>query len=225
MDLLCQDIIIGAIRKKDKNASIYSEELDSLNRLKTDRKSLKYIIDPIDGTHNFCFGIPFWGISVAVVDELNRPQAGIINIPEFGILLKKEKRNTHTMIFSKERWRPLSTSKRGIKQGLLCYDNQFYKLDKNAFRIYKMLMRHFFTTRITGSASADIALIATGKINARVWNSTNPYDIAAGIPIIEGAGGIMSDFTGKRADVFSSKVIAASSRSINRKIVDIIRSI
>ena len=77
-DLLCQEIIIEAIKEYESDAVIYSEELTNLDDLKSDRSETKYLIDPLDGTHNFCFGLPFWGISVAVLNKDNMPVAGII---------------------------------------------------------------------------------------------------------------------------------------------------
>lgn len=224
-DILCQDIIIKAIKAQNPSAVIYSEELNNLDQLKTDTAAQKYLIDPLDGTHNFCFGLPFWGISVAVLNAANAPVAAVIFIPEFDLLLKCDGPGHPTMVYDKGAWIETTTAQKQMQEALVCYDNQFYKLGPGAFAIYQKLTKECFTTRITGSAVFDIALIATGKINARVWNNTNPYDIAGGIPIVKGAGGSVSGFQGEEIDIFAPQVVMSSDKILNQGIVEIIKGV
>lgn len=224
-DILCQDIIIKAIKAQDPNAVIYSEELNNLDQLKTDTAAQKYLIDPLDGTHNFCFGLPFWGISAAVLNAGNAPIAAVIFIPEFDLLLKCEGPRHPTMVYDKDTWIETTTAQKQMREALICYDNQFYKLGPRAFEIYQSLTKECFTTRITGSAVFDIALIASGKVNARVWNNTNLYDIAGGIPIVKGAGGSVSGFQGEEIDIFAPQVIMSSDKSLSQRIVEIIKGV
>jgi acyl-CoA synthetase (AMP-forming)/AMP-acid ligase II/fructose-1,6-bisphosphatase/inositol monophosphatase family enzyme len=222
-DILSQNIIIEEIKKHDVGAAIYSEELENLEELVEDKSEKKYLIDPLDGTHNFCFGLPFWGISVAILNKENIPYAAIIYLPELDILLKCDGLGHPTMVYMNGTWIQTTTAKKQLEEALICYDNQFYKLGKRAFNIYENLTKACFTTRILGSASADIALIAVGKINARIWNKTNSYDIAGGIPIVNGAGGSVSDFSGNEASIFSKEIIMCSDKKLNNNIVELIK--
>ena len=144
-------------------------------------------------------------------------------LPEFDLLLKCDGPEHPTMLFSEGVWIQCTTAQKEMHEALICYDNQFYKLNQRAFRLYEILTKECFTTRILGSAVADIVLIASGKINGRIWNKTNPYDIAGGIPLVKGAGGSVSDFSGKEIDVFSQEVIMCSDKVLNDKIIEIIR--
>lgn len=222
-DMLSQEIILSEIKKNDKDAFICSEELNNIDQLENNKLPYKYILDPLDGTHNFCFGLPYWGISLAVLNAENSPISGIIFIPELDILLKSEQTRGPTAMFREGTWKQVFVSKKNLDESLISYDNQFYKLNKRAFTIYEALSRHCFTTRISGSAVWDIALIATGKINGRIWNSTNAYDIAAGFPIILGAGGSISDFSGREIDIFSKEVIICSGKTLCQDIVKVIK--
>ncbi len=224
-DILCQDIIIEAIKAQEPSAVIYSEELSNLDQLKKDTATKKYLIDPLDGTHNFCFGLPFWGISVAVLNADNASVAAVIFIPEFDLLLKCDGPGHPTVFYSKGTWVEATTAQKQMQEALICYDNQFYKLGHRAFRIYENLTKECFTTRITGSAVFDIALIASGKINARIWNNTNPYDIAGGIPIVKGAGGSASDFKGGEVSIFTAEAIMSSDKVLNQRIIEIINNV
>ena len=58
-DLLCEQILVSEIKRYDSNAVIYSEEMNSLDKLNSDTSEIKYLLDPLDGTHNYYFGLPF----------------------------------------------------------------------------------------------------------------------------------------------------------------------
>ena len=224
-DILCQKIIIEAILLEQPEAVIYSEESDNLPELKMDTSPLKYIIDPLDGTHNFYFGLPYWGLSVGVLDQNNRSVGGVIYLPTMGVLLKNEGINLPTMISLNTGWQKVSTVPRLLSQAMICYDNQFYKLGVKASSIYERLTHESFTTRITGSAVADAALIATGRISARIWNNTLSYDVAAGMAVVLGAGGQVTGFAGEPVDVMAPKVVMSSDATLHTSLLGLISSV
>jgi len=221
-DILCQKIIVKAILAKQPDAVIYSEESKNLSDLKTDTSPLKYIIDPLDGTHNFYYGIPYWGLSVGVLDCENRPVGGVIYLPSIGVFLKNTGENFPTMVRSNGKWEEVHTVSRCLDLSMVCYDNQFYKLDEQASSIYERLTQAAFTTRITGSAVADAAFIAIGRIGARIWNNTSSYDIAAGMSIVLGAGGRVTGFSGESVNVMASKVIMSSGDMLHTSLLELI---
>ena len=112
-----------------------------------------------------------------------------------------------------------------LEKSIICYDNQFYKLGNTAIKIYDILAHDVFTSRITGSAITDAALIATGRINGRIWNKTQPYDIAPGIPIVKGAGGYVSDFQGNEISVMNKSVLMSSDNNLHRRLTQEIRKV
>ena len=227
-DLLSEKMIIDQITKLEPDAVIYSEEKNNINLLKNDNidnSVMKYILDPLDGTHNFYYGLPYWGIALALVDEFNKSIAGLINIPCLNIFLRNDGNGFPTMLKQGEHWHEVKTTNRILEKALISYDNQFYKLGHQAIEIYDILTQDAFTTRITGSAATDTALIAAGRINSRIWNKTISYDIAAGIPIVLGAGGCVSDFQGNPISILASKVIMSSENDLHDRLIKEISSI
>lgn len=221
-DMMCQKLIMDAIQAEQPEAKIYSEESNNLNKLKTDSSPLKYIIDPLDGTHNFYFGIPYWGLSIGVLNQDNQSIGGVIYLPSMGMILKNEGVDLPTMIKLKGGWQRVSTVPRILSKALICYDNQFYKFGEEATIIYERLTHEAFTTRITGSAVADAALIASGRVNARIWNNTMSYDVSAAFSIVRGAGGKITGFLGEEIDVMQPKVIMSSDDSIHSSLLELI---
>jgi len=218
-DLISQDIVINGIKEFDPDAIIYSEELDNMHLLEQDENEIKFILDPLDGTHNFYFGMPYWGIGLAVLDKQNESIAGFIYLPALNIFIKNEGNNSPTLLKNGNDWIKCSTTARPLKKSIICYDNQFYKLGNTAIKIYDILAHDVFTSRITGSAITDAALIATGRINGRIWNKTEPYDIAPGIPIVRGAGGMVSDFNNNDINVLQKSVIMSSDKLLHERLI------
>jgi myo-inositol-1(or 4)-monophosphatase len=224
-DIFLQDLIVGKMLSIDPSVNIYSEELANMDLLDQDYSDIKYILDPLDGTHNFYHGLPYWGISLGILDKDNNPVGGIIVLPALDITIKNDNSDHLSEIKDRGTWRKINTIPRGIKNSLVCYDNQFYKLDKTAIEIYKKITQEVFTTIITGSAVTDSAFIAIGFINARVWNNTNPYDIAAGMAIVKGAGGIVTNFNNKSSNVLEPRLIMSSDIDLHGFIIKQIMTI
>ena len=218
-DLISQKIIIERIKEFESDAIIYSEELDNVHLLKEDKNEIKFLLDPLDGTHNFYFGMPYWGIGLAIINKQNEPIAGIIFLPALNILIKNEGKNLPTFIKNEGGWVKCHTTRRSLNNALICYDNQFYKLGHEAIKIYDILAHDSFTSRITGSAITDAALIATGRINGRIWNRTQPYDIAAGIPIVLGSGGVVTDFQKNKVSVLDKSIIMSSDKLLHEALI------
>lgn len=218
-DLISQDLIIEGIQEIEPDAVIYSEELNNMHFLESDENEIKYILDPLDGTHNFYFGMPYWGIGLAVLNRYNEPIAGFIYLPVLNIFIKNVGNNSSTLLRSGKDWIKCNTTTRPLGKSIICYDNQFYKLGDPAIKIYNFLAHNAFTSRITGSAITDAALIATGRINGRIWNKTEPYDIAPGILIVNGAGGYVSDFQGNTISIMNNSVIMSSDEMLHERLI------
>ena len=224
-DLISQDIVIEGMKKIEPDTVIYSEELNNVHLLEKDRNEIKFILDPLDGTHNFYFGMPYWGIGLAVLNKQNESIAGFIYLPVLNIFIKNEGNNSSTLLKNANDWIKCNTTERPLEKSIICYDNQFYKLGNTAMKIYDILAHDVFTSRITGSAITDAALIATGRINGRIWNKTLPYDIAPGIPIVKGAGGCVSDFKGDTISAMNKSVIMSSDKKLHRTLINKINNI
>ena len=180
VDIECQNLIIEVLNKKFTYPIISEEQ-----RIKQEFKSdYFWIVDPIDGTHNFISGIPHFGISIGLVNK-GKFILGVIFLPYYNEMF-------HAVMgggaFKNNQVIHVSNNK-DLEKSLVTYDNQFY-LNNKSFKRYQLLIENTFTTRILGSAIYDFSLIASGNIDARVWNCTKMFDFAAGAVIVEEAGGI-----------------------------------
>ena len=166
---------------------------------------LFWIIDPVDGTHNYISGLPNFGVSIALATK-NEFLLGVIYLPYFDEMYYAVK--NHGAFMNDEK---IQVSKNDdLEKSMITFDNQFY-LDKKSFEVYKKIVDGCFTTRILGSAVYDFCLIASGKVDARVWNNTKIFDFAAGLTIVNEAGGKVTDFSGNKITLTSHDILASNS--------------
>lgn len=163
-----------------------------------------WVIDPIDGTHNFIAGHMQFGISIALIH--NRQFAlGVMYLPCFNEMYFAVKGQGAFMndapIYSSNNVR--------LDKSIIAYDNQFH-LDQDSFLRYKMLSEASFTTRIFGSAVFDFCAVASGRLDARIWNKAKIFDFAAGTLIVIEAGGAVTTFDGAELPLDSTNIIASN---------------
>jgi myo-inositol-1(or 4)-monophosphatase len=176
-----------------------------------------WIIDPLDGTHNYIAGLPFCGVSIGLVEE-NSFNIGVIYFPMENRLYYACKGAGAFLNGEK-----IAVSRNSeLSKAIITYDNQFH-LNEKSFLYYKRLTERAFTTRIFGTATNDICLTAEGKVDGRIWVNTKICDIAAGIVILTEAGGRITDFDGTRCTVESKQVIA-SNGSVHEELLAVVKS-
>jgi myo-inositol-1(or 4)-monophosphatase len=163
---------------------------------------LSWVVDPLDGTVNFLFGLPQWCVSVAVRDE-DGPLAGaiydpirdelftatrdgpaLLDMPERPSLLipppPVPRREQHT----------LAVRKRGDLSSAMVATGFAYDADVRAAQaeVLARLVPRVRDIRRFGSAALDLAWTAAGRYDAYFERSVKPWDIAAGTLICERAG-------------------------------------
>ena len=192
-DINTEKIIIEELKKAKPNYSILSEE----NGLEDNKdKENFWIIDPIDGTINFLHGIPHFAISIALMSK-KEIVSGIIYDPIKDELFYAEKNNG--AFLNNQRIR---VSKKNDLNNCLFAAGTKIKIEPN------------LNYRNSGCAALDMAYVANGRYDGYFQKNLNLWDIAAGIILINEAGGIIDniDLLNKR----NIKVIA-SSPDINAK--------
>jgi myo-inositol-1(or 4)-monophosphatase len=201
VDLECQNVSYELL-KKEFEYEILSEEKKTQDEIGTE---LFWIIDPVDGTHNYISGLPNFGVSIALASK-KEFLLGVIYLPYFDEMYYAVKNQGAFMNGEK-----IQVSKNNdLEKSMIAFDNQFY-LNKKSFDVYKKIVDACFTTRILGSAVYDFCLIASGKVDARVWNNTKVFDFAAGLTILNEAGGKVTDFSGNQVNLGTHDILGSNS--------------
>ena len=194
-DLKTEKIIIDELKKAKPNYSILSEEKGIENN-KDENNT--WIIDPIDGTINYLHGIPHFAISIAL-KSYDKIIAGLIYDPIKDEMFYAEKNNG--AYFNNQR---IKVSKKNKIEDCLFVAGSKINYDN------ELLIRN------SGCAALDMAYVASGRYDGYFQKNINLWDIAAGIIIVEEAGGILNDIN--LSSINDLKIIA-SNNSINNELV------
>jgi myo-inositol-1(or 4)-monophosphatase len=168
----------------------------------------QWIIDPLDGTTNFLHDLPCFSISVAlrfkeelvigVVHEVNENET-FYAYKNGGAYLNGERISVT----------PTTTlSETLIATGFPYYD---YSKVKSYLKMLEYLMQETRGIRRFGSAAVDLVYVACGRFDGFFEYSLNPWDVAAGILIVQEAGGQVSDFSGENNYLFGKEIVATNS--------------
>ena len=194
-DLKTEQIIIDELKKAKPNYSILSEEKGIENN-KDENNT--WIIDPIDGTINYLHGIPHFAISIAL-KSYDQIIAGLIYDPIKDEMFYAEKNNG--AYFNNQR---IKVSKKNKIEDCLFVAGSKINYDN------ELLIRN------SGCAALDMAYVASGRYDGYFQKNINLWDIAAGIIIVEEAGGILNEIN--LSSINGLKIIA-SNNSINNELV------
>lgn len=166
-----------------------------------------FIIDPLDGTTNYLNKIPHYSISIA----LQRNDKTII-----GVVKSIPHDETWTAILGQGAYlnsRKIEVSEKPLAESIVAtgfpYSNN---LNYEAhFKVIKYWLTECGGLRRMGSAAIDLCYVACGRFGTYYESSLNTWDVAAGILIVEEAGGIVTDFKGGNNHIYGGSIVASSS--------------
>ena len=176
-------------------------------------------IDPIDGTRSFLSGHPLFGF---LLGRLNNgvPQIGVIGMPALGEKVIGERGGDATLNGSKIR----VSSQTSLDQAIL-FVNEGEKVFARHPEVFSRLMTVGQTRRF-GYDCYPHALVAMGHVDAVVDEDLQPYDYLPLVPIIEAAGGVITDWTGRALtlDSGTSGVVTAATAELHADLLNVVGS-
>lgn len=213
-DRAAEDVIRREILRMFPEHSIVGEEHGQIQG----SGGLTWVIDPIDGTRSFIIGQLHWGVLIALNDG-TRPIVGVVHQPFVGETFAgfpggAEWRRNSTR-------RPLCTRRcAGLGNAVVCttHPDQFETpAEQAAFAAVKAKAR---MVRYGGDCYL-YALLAMGLVDVVIESGLRPYDVQALIPIVEGAGGVMTDWRGGPPDR-GGQVIAVGDSNLRRELLEMV---
>ena len=205
VDRGAEEIIVAGLKNLIPGAAFHTEEAT------TERTSAEYtwVIDPLDGTTNFIHGVPFFAVSIALLQN-NEPVLGVvyeINRDEMFSAIKDGGTKLNGVPIHVSNCEKVSESLVGT--GFPYYD---YHLMDNYLELFKHLMQHSHGLRRPGSAATDLAYTAAGRFDSFYEYSLSPWDVAAGILLVREAGGTVTNFEGGDDAIFTKEIVATNSK-------------
>ncbi len=211
VDKESEEIILKRIRRAFPSHNIYSEEIGAIKY----ESDLTWYIDPLDGTNNYFAGIPYFGVSIALVKN-DEVLVGVVYNPITNQLFTAikgggaflNKKRIKSKIEKQTPYSVLSFIKGHSKNDVETYDIQ-------AKEVEHILSENFTRVLKMWAPSLDWCLLALGKTDVLVSYESELEDMLAGLLIAQEAGIKVYNFDGGKYRSRNNKIIASNKNSIN----------
>lgn len=179
-DLVTERLIRDRLSAARPDDAILGEEGED----RQGTSGLRWVVDPLDGTVNFLFGIPQWAVSIAVEDEAGGV-AGVVYDPSRDEVWAAERGGEATLDGQPVRASEASDLSLAMVATGFGYDAQVRRAQ---VRVVADILPHVRDIRRLGSAALDLAWTAAGRYDAYFERGTKHWDVAAGRLICAQAG-------------------------------------
>ncbi len=207
-DVAVQEFLFKELGEAFPQAKFVGEE----GKTNVNSRSLRFVIDPIDGTTNFMHDYKCSCISVALCEK-DEPVVGVVYNPYTAEIFTAEKGKGAYLNGKK-----IAVSSRSLANGLALFGTSPYRPDlaDETFALLRKVYDYSRDIRRSGSAAYDICQVACGRCEVFFERELQPWDYAAGWLILNEAGGIAQTYDGKKPSLSSgSAVIFANQNAVN----------
>jgi len=216
VDRISEKNIINMIKESGMKCRILSEEVGTV-KLGKDSTIYRWIIDPLDGTVNYFYGIPHFCVSIALEKD-GQIILGVVYDPYRKELFSAEMDKGAYLNNKKIH----VSNRKKIKDAIIATgagntDEQI----KTYLRNYKKIMLSIKKIRISGSAALDLCYVASGRVDGYMVIKTNPWDVAAGAFIAKEAGGKITNLKNEDWNPFNGSIVATNGL-IHKKLLELL---
>ncbi|MBD2294376.1 inositol monophosphatase [Anabaena sphaerica FACHB-251] len=203
-DKASEKVILEILNRHFPQHSILAEESGKLGNQASE---YLWAIDPLDGTTNYAHQYPCFAVSIGLFIQ-GVPQVGVIYDPFHNELFRAA-----AGLGATRNRRPIKVSKTAeLSKSLLtsgfAYDRR--ETSDNNYAEFCHLTHLTQGVRRGGSASLDLAYVACGRVDGYWERGIAPWDVAAGIILVQEAGGIVTAYNGSDLQIDSGKILATN---------------
>ncbi|WP_417310107.1 inositol monophosphatase family protein [Devosia sp.] len=182
----------------------------------------RWIVDPLDGTTNFLHGIPMFAVAIALERGQEIVASAIFN-PVMDELYTAEK-GGGAWLNDRKRLRVAGRKHLADAVAVTGINSQGRQLDNHQLKQLAHVTPSVAGIRRTGSASTDLAWLASGRFDAYWEAGLKPWDVAPGYLLVREAGGTVSDFNGTPGSIWNGQVVAGN-ETIQGQLLKILKSV
>lgn len=191
----------------------------------TDRLSqtgIRWIVDPLDGTVNYLYRIPHWGVSVAAEDQdLGEMVVGVVITPETGEGFIGIRGWGSWKIVGDLAERLHVRTCTNVGQAMVATGFGYaQQRRRNQADVLREVITSVRDIRRTGCAVVDFAWLAQGRTDAYYERGLNPWDVAAGLLIAREAGAVVSDLGAESGDGTFLVSVPGIARELEALLID-----
>jgi len=203
VDREAENIVVRLLQRAYPDHAFFGEETGKQGP----DSDYEWIIDPLDGTTNFLYGIPQFSVSVALKYK-GRLSVGVVYDPLRDETFAAARGDGATL-----NGRRIRVSERSSMHNALLGTGIPFRPNQNLdlyLQTLKVLVPDTAGIRRPGSAALDLAYVASGRFDGFWELGLNEWDIAAGVLLVQEAGGLISDLHGNNTHMNTGNVLAAN---------------
>lgn len=204
VDKQSEYVIVQALKKAYPDHRILGEEGGSQGAEESD---YEWIIDPLDGTTNFLYNIPQFAVSIGLKHQ-GRMLVGVVYDPTKDEMFSAARGEGATL-----NRRRIRVSDRRSMHNALLGTGITYRADQSIdtyVKTLKALVPDTAGIRRPGAAALDLAYVAAGRFDGFWEFGLHEWDIAAGVLLVQEAGGLIGDMEGGNSHLTTGNIIAAN---------------
>jgi myo-inositol-1(or 4)-monophosphatase len=206
-DTAAEAAVLELLGRESPGVAILAEESGSRPAQPGASQDLQWCVDPLDGTTNYAHGYPLFATSVGLLWR-GQPLLGAMAVPRMDELFWAAP--GHGCWCDQQ---PLQvTGCDDLRDALLvtgfAYDRQ-QRLDNN-YAEFAWFTHRTHGVRRGGAAAVDLAYVAAGRLDGYWERGLSPWDLAAGVVLVEQAGGVVSSYDGSPLQLSSGRLIACA---------------
>ena len=214
-DLASEQAVRGVISAAFPEHGILGEEAPDASQL-----DLPYgwVVDPLDGTLNYAHGFPCYGVSIAVTHR-GKLLAGVVYDPE-----RDECFTAAAGAGARLNGQSIAVSPTTrMEEALVAISfPAVVTQDAPDVRAFLNVAPHCQAIRRTGSAALNLAYVACGRLDAHWAHEIHPWDSAAGVLLVQEAGGVATGSTGRPYSVAAGHYLAAGTAALHETLLPLV---
>jgi myo-inositol-1(or 4)-monophosphatase len=208
-------LIRERIRRARPDDALLTEESSA----ESGSSGVRWIVDPLDGTTNYAHGFPHYAISIGVEVDGQRA-TGVVYDPMRDELFAAEAGKGATRNGQPIRVSETSELRRALLATGFAYDVHQKRTPNLTY--FERFIGRAQAIRRAGSAALDFAYVACGRFDGYWEIHLAPWDVAAGLLLVEEAGGRISDFDGGAAPASGARIVSSNGR-VHAAMLDVLR--
>jgi myo-inositol-1(or 4)-monophosphatase len=219
-DTRAESLIIEALQRNFGEHAIHTEEEGQIGN---GSNPYRWLIDPLDGTTNYAHGFPVFSVSLALTHRTDEgryaPIVGVIYDPIGDECFTAVKGDGAHLNGRRIQSSDVPTLDEALLSTGFPYDRRTRPHNNTGH--FAQFIRRSQGVRRAGSAALDLSYVACGRLEGHWEIDLHPWDVAAGILVVQEAGGRVSDFEGG-PDYLSGERIVASNGHIHDQMLEVL---
>lgn len=207
VDLAAQQAIAEKLERAFPDYAMLAEEGAELSSVKRVADGYRWIVDPLDGTTNFTRNVPPFAVSIGLQYKEDIVLGVVLDVATGDLFQAVRGRGAFI------NGRPMHVSQIEVLDESLITTGFPYRAFGHIdayLSALKQFMQKTRGVRRPGAAAIDLAYVADGRFEGFFETGLHPWDVAAGLLLVEEAGGRVSDYQNKRNPLFTQQILATN---------------